>query len=55
MNNQSSSCAVCRQVMAEFCDLNTFKVIMARDYNDYIESTLGELLPMAFTGKDLEN
>ncbi len=50
-----SPCAVCRQVMAEFCDLNTFKVIMARDYNDYIESTLGELLPMAFTGKDLED
>ncbi|WP_296648200.1 cytidine deaminase, partial [Romboutsia sp. 13368] len=37
-------CAVCRQVMAEFCDLDTFKVIIAKDYDDYLEYTLGELL-----------
>lgn len=48
-------CAVCRQVMAEFCDLKTFKIIMARDYEDYVEKTLDELLPMAFTGKNLED
>jgi len=48
-------CAVCRQVMAEFCELETFRVIMARDYDDYVEKTLEELLPMAFTGKNLEN
>ena len=47
-------CAVCRQVMAEFCDLKDFKVIMAKDYEDYIENTLDELLPLAFTGKDLK-
>ena len=47
-------CAVCRQVMAEFCDLDTFKVIMAKDINDYKEYTLGELLPFAFTGKALD-
>ena len=47
-------CAVCRQVMAEFCDLDTFKVIMAKDINDYKEYTLGELLPLAFTGKALD-
>ena len=47
-------CAVCRQVMAEFCDLHTFKVIMAKDINDYKEYTLGELLPLAFTGKALD-
>ena len=47
-------CAVCRQVMAEFCDLDTFKVIMAKDINDYKEYTLGELLPLAFTGKNLD-
>ena len=47
-------CAVCIQVMAEFCDLDTFKVIMAKDINDYKEYTLGELLPLAFTGKALD-
>lgn len=47
-------CAVCRQVMAEFCNLKTFKVFMAKDSDDYLENTLEELLPLAFTGKDME-
>ena len=47
-------CAVCRQVMAEFCDLDNFKVIIAKSTDDYLEHTLGELLPLAFTGKNLE-
>ena len=47
-------CAVCRQVMAEFCDLKTFKVIIAKSTEDYLEYTLEELLPLAFTGKDME-
>ncbi|MDO5293043.1 MAG: cytidine deaminase [bacterium] len=47
-------CAVCRQVMAEFCELDSFKVIIAKSTEDYLEHTLGELLPLAFTGKDLE-
>lgn len=47
-------CAVCRQVMAEFCDLDTFKIIIAKTPEDYLEYTLGELLPLAFTGKDLK-
>ena len=47
-------CAVCRQVMAEFCDLDNFKIIIAKSADDYLEHTLGELLPLAFTGKNLE-
>ena len=47
-------CAVCRQVMAEFCNLETFKIIIAKSTDDYLEYTLGELLPLAFTGKNLE-
>lgn len=47
-------CAVCRQVMAEFCDLETFNVIIAKSTEEYMERTLGELLPLAFTGKDLK-
>ena len=47
-------CGVCRQVMAEFCDLDTFKVIVAKSEEEYLEYTLGEILPLAFTGKDLD-
>ena len=47
-------CAVCRQVMAEFCDLKTFKILGAKSVDDYLEYTLEELLPLAFTGKDME-
>lgn len=47
-------CAVCRQVMAEFCDLESFKIYIAKSRDEYLEYTLGELLPLAFTGKDLE-
>lgn len=41
-------CGVCRQVMAQFCRLDTFPVIMAIDEEHWEECTLGELLPKAF-------
>lgn len=41
-------CGVCRQVMQEFCDYNNFKIILAKNANDYNVYTLAELLPMAF-------
>ena len=47
-------CAVCRQVMAEFCDLKNFKIYIAKSREDYLEYTLDELLPLAFTGKNIE-
>lgn len=47
-------CAVCRQVMVEFCDLKTFKVIIAKSTEEYLEHTLEELLPLAFTPKNLK-
>ncbi|MDE6181795.1 MAG: cytidine deaminase [Eubacteriales bacterium] len=46
-------CGVCRQVMAEFCDLENFKVILAKSEDDYKEYTLNEILPLAFTKEDL--
>lgn len=46
-------CGICRQVMAEFCDLKKFKIYLAKDIDDYREYTLEDLLPLAFTGKDL--
>lgn len=41
-------CGVCRQVMAQFCKLDSFRVIVAASEEEWQEFTLGELLPMAF-------
>ena len=46
-------CAVCRQVMMEFCDPKEFEVIVAIDENDYKQHTLEEILPYGFGPKDL--
>ena len=46
-------CGVCRQVMAEFCDPETFQVILVNTPDDYKIFTLEELLPGAFTKKDI--
>ncbi len=40
-------CGVCRQVMAEFCDPETFEVILVRE-DGYEIKKLCELLPLAF-------
>ena len=39
---------VCRQVMAEFCTPDTFKVYLAKSKNEYTPLTLKELLPFGF-------
>ena len=41
-------CGVCRQVMMEFCDPETFKIILATDTEHYQVFRLTELLPMGF-------
>lgn len=41
-------CGICRQVMREFTDPATFKIIVARSTKDYKEYTLNELLPESF-------
>lgn len=46
-------CGVCRQVLAEFCDLNEFQVILANNVTDYKELTLAELLPGSFGKENL--
>lgn len=46
-------CGVCRQVLAEFCNLETFAVILANSEEDYREVRLGELLPGAFGKENL--
>ena len=46
-------CGVCRQVMREFCGLD-FKIYMAKENGEYVEQTLGELLPYSFSGADMK-
>ena len=47
-------CGICRQVMREFCDPQSFEVILARNVEDYKVFTLEELLPMSFGPEDLK-
>lgn len=46
-------CGVCRQVMMEFCEPDTFEVIMADGEGRYFKRTLAELLPLGFGPCDL--
>lgn len=41
-------CGVCRQVMMEFCNPETFQIILAVSREEYDIFTLRELLPMGF-------
>jgi len=41
-------CGVCRQVMMEFCDPRSFRIIVARSEDDYTSHLLGELLANGF-------
>lgn len=50
--NAGSPCGSCRQVMAEF-GLDTVVLIADAEGNIKLESTVAELLPQAFTPKDL--
>lgn len=47
-------CGVCRQVMMEFCNLDTFQIILATDTKHYEIYTLKEMLPMGFGPGNLE-
>lgn len=47
-------CGVCRQVMMEFCDPETFLVITARSEEAFEERLLKELLPLGFGPANLE-
>ncbi|WP_411678522.1 cytidine deaminase [Caproicibacter sp.] len=47
-------CGVCRQVMMEFCDPDEFKVILAKSPEERKTLSLHELLPLGFSGRNLE-
>lgn len=46
-------CGVCRQVMMEFCDPKSFRVITAVSEKNYLEKTLEEMLPCGFGPSNL--
>lgn len=46
-------CGICRQVMREFCDPKSFKVIVAKSVEDYEVYTLEDLLPNSFGPSNL--
>ena len=46
-------CGICRQVMREFCNPETFEIVLARNVDDYKIFTLEELLPLSFGPEDL--
>ncbi len=52
-NTYLPPCGACRQVMAEFCDKN-FRIIFAKNENDYIVKTLEEILPFSFGESDMQ-
>lgn len=46
-------CGVCRQVMMEFCNPETFQIIVAKSVREYEIRTLKELLPDGFGASNL--
>ena len=53
LTEYTAPCGVCRQVMREFCDPETFEIIIARGPKDYKSFLLKELLPESFGPDDL--
>ncbi|MGN0361740.1 MAG: cytidine deaminase [Bilifractor sp.] len=50
----AAPCGVCRQVMMEFCNPDTFRIILATDRDDYKVFTLKELMPEGFGPSNLQ-
>ncbi|MBW9172368.1 cytidine deaminase [Clostridium estertheticum] len=51
-NDYTYPCGICRQVIAEFATDGT-KIILGKNDTEYLVKTLDEILPGAFTKKDL--
>ena len=53
LTEYTAPCGVCRQVMMEFCDYETFPIILGTSPKDYKIMTLKEILPLGFGPKNL--
>ena len=49
----TAPCGVCRQVMMEFCEYETFRIIIGTGEDEYQEFTLKEILPYGFGPNNL--
>lgn len=54
-NSFTYPCGICRQVMIEFAKNDDMKIYIVKSENEYIETTIGEIVPGAFSPKDLQN
>ncbi len=54
LTDYAAPCGVCRQVMMEFCNPDTFQIILAAGRTRYEVFTLRELLPQGFGPADLQ-
>ena len=48
-------CGICRQVISEFVESKDTKIIIIKNKDEYILKTFEEIMPGAFTKKELEN
>ena len=48
IDSYATPCGVCRQVMMEFCNPETFRIYVAKSLEEYKEFTLEQLLPEGF-------
>lgn len=55
LTEYAAPCGVCRQVMMEFCDPDTFQIILATGREQYEIFTLKELLPLGFGPDNLRS
>ena len=53
LTEYAAPCGVCRQVMMEFCDPETFEIFLGTP-EKYEIYTLKELLPLGFGSADLQ-
>ena len=48
VNGVTAPCGVCRQVMSEFCSPDFKVILVTSSEGDYVEETLGNLMPYMF-------
>ena len=53
LTEYAAPCGVCRQVMMEFCDPETFQIILADGKGRCLQRTLKEMLPFGFGPENL--
>ena len=53
LTDYAAPCGVCRQVMMEFCNPETFQIILATSEEQYEMFALKELLPLGFGSHNL--